>query len=127
MSFASVDMRRTNLPSSYQMADEDYTAECRDVARKIEEYNTAVGKFVDLGEDAEDGNAAPSPKQVYVVRALCDPFHRAPRSPPRALRTPASRSPPARAVGLQARRWSVSQATLRPVLENSLFTTATKV
>ena len=40
------------MPRSYQMADEEYTAECRDIARKIEEYNTAVGKFVQLGEDA---------------------------------------------------------------------------
>ena len=83
MSFASIA-----TPSSYQMADEVYTVECRDIARKIEEYNTAVCKFVELGEDAEDGDAAASPKQVCVAHVVVQTYICRACSPPRALIAP---------------------------------------
>ena len=76
---SNTGMRRgaaSSMPRSYQMADEEYTAECRDIARKIEEYNTAVGKFVQLGEDAleESGSSdgAASPKQVRLASAAVE-------------------------------------------------------
>lgn len=122
MSFASIA-----TPSSYQMADEVYTVECRDIARKIEEYNTAVCKFVELGEDAEDGDAAASPKQVCVAHVVVQTIH-LPRvlTTARAHRATSSRPSLINSVVLQVRQWSVSQATSRPVSASSLCTTATK-